>query len=314
MGFSSHDDLVNQITTNGKFLRHDTNKLIATAQVAGAWHDLGALAGYPTADATATNNYPGTSLTYVATTDTSTTPNSIYHGGNVSTATKHVLNVMAMCGPAAAGAPWILMLVDQLGYVRIQGASSADVTGTSPRTVTMTALGSGARYPYGEGSRLYFTSLVAPGGGGPNISALTYTNSNSTPATGKSMPYTVSMAAAAGVPVTAIAHTGNAANRYGPFLPLAAGDTGVADIEAFTLSGGSAYTGTSSVLVLHHVVPLLSLPVLASGVAAERDLVNQLPSMPRIRDGAHLKWLMFATGATSANSPFVASLDFGWGG
>lgn len=262
----------------------------------------------PFADSTATNNYPGTSLTYVATTDTSTPPNAIWHGGDVSTATKHVLNVMAMCGPAAAGAPWILMLVDQLGYVRITGT---DVTGTGVRTVTMTALNSGARYPYGEGSRLYFSSLVAPATGGPNISSLVYTNSNSTPATGKTMPYTVSMAATP--PISSLPHTGNAANRYGPFLPLAAGDTGVADIETFTFSGGVAYTG-AGVLVLHHVVPILSIPVLASGVAAERDLVNQLPSMPRIRDGAHLKWLMFATGATTANSPFVASLDFGWGG
>lgn len=309
MGFSSQDDLVNQITVNGRYLRHDTNKLIATAQVAGTWHDLGALAGFPVADATATNNYPGTSLTYVATSDASTTPNSIYHGGNVSTLTKHILNVMAMCGPAAAGAPWVLMLVDQLGYVRIQGASSVDVTATTSRTVTMTALDGSARHPSGEGSRLYISSLVAPATGGPNISALTYTNSAGT--TARAMPYTVSMAAAP--PISALPHTGNAANRYGPFLPLAAGDTGVKDIEAFTFSGGTAYTGTG-VLVMHHVVPLLSIPVLASGVAAERDLVNQLPSMPRVKDGAHLKWLMFSTGATTAASPFIASLDFGWGG
>ena len=313
MGFSSHDDLINQITTNGKFLRHDYNKAIVTAQVAGAWHDLGALGGYPFADtATPGNNYAGTSLTYVARDDTSTLPSSIWHGGNVSTATKHVLNVMAMCGPAAAGAPWILMLVDELGYVRIQGASSADVTGTGLRTVTMTPLGAGARYAYGAGSRVYISTLVAPGTGGPNISTFTYTNSNSTPVTGKTMPYTVSMAATPAI--TVMPHTGNAANRYGPFLPLAAGDTGIADIESFTFSGGTAYTGTTGVLVMHHVVPLLAIPVLASGVAAERDLVNQLPSMPRVRDGAHLKWLMFATGATSANSPFVASIDFGWGG
>jgi hypothetical protein len=311
MGFSSHDDLVNQITTNGKFLRHDYNKLIATAQVAGAWHDLGALGGFPFADTgTPGNNYAGTSLTYVARTDASTLPSSIWHGGNVSTATKHILNVMAMCGPAAAGAPWILMLVDELGYVRIQGASSADVTGTGSRTVTMTALDGASRYPNGEGSRLYISSLVAPATGGPNISALTYTNTAGT--TGRAMPYTVSMAAAPAI--SSLPHTGNAANRYGPFLPMAAGDTGVRDIEAFTFSGGTAYTGTTGVLVMHHVVPLLSIPVLASGVAAERDLVNQLPSMPRVRDGAHLKWLMFATGATTANSPFVASLDFGWGG
>jgi hypothetical protein len=310
MGFSSHDALINEITVNGRYTRTDINKAIVTAQVAGGWHDLGpALTGFPFGDSTATNNYAGTSLTYVATDDTSS--GAIPHGGNVSALTKHVINVMATCGPSAAGAPWVLMLVDQLGYVRIQGASSVNVTETIGRTVTMTALGAGARYPYGEGTRCYFSSLVAPTGGGPNVTAFTYTNSNSTPATGKSMPVTVSLAATP--PITSIANSGNAANRYNPFLPLATGDTGIADIEAFTWSGGTPYGGTSSVMVLHHVRPLFALPILASGVASERDLVNQLPSMPRIRDGAYLKFLMYATGATSGNSPFVASIDFAWG-
>jgi hypothetical protein len=308
MGFTSHDDLINQITTNGRFLRTDINKNIATAQVAGSWHDMGpALAGFPFGDTTATNNYAGTSLTFVATDDTSA--GAIPHGGNVSSLTKHIVNVMATCGPAAAGAPWVLMCVDQLGYIRIQGASSADVTGTGLRTVTMTALGGGARYANGAGCRAYISTLIAPATGGPNISTFTYTNT--TPTTGRTMPITVNMAATP--PITAIPHTGNAANRYGPFLPLASGDTGISDIESFTFSGGTAYTGTTGVLVMHLVRPLFALPILASGVASERDLVNQLPSLPRVVDGAHLKFLLYATGATSANSPFVASLDFAWG-
>lgn len=308
MGFSSHDDLINQITVNGRFLRTDVNKLIGTAQVAGAWHDLGtALTGFPFGDATAANNYPGTSLTFVPTDESSA--GAIPHGGNVSTFTKHIVNVMATCGPAAAGAPWVLMCVDQLGYIRIQGASSADVTGTGLRTVTMTALNSGSRYPNGAGCRAYVSTLVAPATGGPNISTFTYTNS--TPTTGRTMPVTVSLAAAP--PISSVPHSGNAANRYGPFLPMASGDTGIADIESFTLSGGVAYTGTTGVLVMHLVRPLFALPILASGVASERDLVNQLPSLPRVVDGAHLKFLLFATGATTANTPFVASLDFAWG-
>jgi hypothetical protein len=201
------------------------------------------------------------------------------------------------------------MCVDQLGYIRIQGASSADVTGTGLRTVTMTALGGGARYANGAGCRAYISTLIAPATGGPNISTFTYTNT--TPTTGRTMPITVNMAATP--PITAIPHTGNAANRYGPFLPLASGDTGISDIESFTFSGGTAYTGTTGVLVMHLVRPLFALPILASGVASERDLVNQLPSLPRVVDGAHLKFLLYATGATSANSPFVASLDFAWG-
>jgi hypothetical protein len=309
MGFASQDDLMNQITVNGRYLRQDINKLVATAQVAGSWHDAGtALTGFPFGDATATNNYPGTSLTFVPTDENSA--GAIPHGGNVAPLTKHVINTMAVCGPAAAGAPWVLMLVDQLGYIRIQGASSADVTGTGVRTVTMTALDGSARYPRGQGCRAYVSSLIAPATGGPNLS-LTYTNSNASPQTGRTLPYTVSMAAAPAI--SSIPHSGNAANRYGPFLPLAAGDTGISDIESFQLSGGTAYTGTTGVLVMHLVRPIFAMPLMASGVASERDLVNQLPSLPRIPDGAHLKFLMYATGATTANSPLVASLDFAWG-
>lgn len=309
MGYSSVDDIVNQITTNGKYDTRVCNKTTTVAGVAGTWTDTQYMTGFPFSDSTATNNYAGTSLTYVPTTESTT--GAIPHGGDVSTATKHFLNVSAGVF-AAAGAPWFLMCVDQLGYVRIQGASSADVTGTGSRTVTMTALNSGARYPYGEGSRLYVSSLVAPGAGGPNISALTYTNSNSTPVTGRVMPNTVSCAAA---PVAGnIIHTGNAANRTSPFLPLVAGDTGVADIEAFTLSGGVAYTGASSVLVMHHVVPLFVMGIPANGILAQQDFLNMSPSLPRIRDGAFLKFLLFQTGATTTTSPIFIQFDYGWGG
>lgn len=300
MGFTSQDDLINQVTNNGKYGNVVYNKTTGVAGVAGTWTDLAVFNGYPVAD-----TYAGTSLTYVATDESST--GAIPHGGNVSTATKHVLNIAANVY-AAAGAPWILMLVDQLGYVPITGA---DVTGTGSRTVSMTALGSGARYPYGEGCRAYFSTEVAPTAGGPNLTTFTYTNSNSTPATGKTCPVTVGFAA---TPVAGMSpHTGNAANRYGPFIPLAAGDTGIADFENFTLSGGTAYTGSGQ-LVLHLVKPLLQIPVVSNGIMSERDLVNQLPSFPRIRDGAYLKFLLFQTGATTTTSPVFVSFDYAWGG
>jgi hypothetical protein len=300
MGFTSQDDLINQITVNGKYGNTVYNKTTSVAQVAGTWTDLTVFPGYPVAD-----TYAGTSLTYVPTDENST--GAIPHGGNVSTATKHFLNAGAGL-VAAAGAPWILMCVDQLGYVPITGT---DVTGTGSRTVTMTALGAGARYPYGEGCRLYFSTEVAPTAGGPNLTVLTYTNSNSTPATGKTVPVTVGFAA---TPVAGqLPHTGNASTRYGPFLPLAAGDTGVADIENFTLTGGTAYTGSGQ-LVLHLVKPLWQIPIPATGVYSERDFVNQLPSLPRIRDGAYLKFLLFNTGATTTTSPVVVNFDWAYGG
>lgn len=299
MGFSSHDDLITQITTNGKYGRIDYNKTTAVAGVAGSWTDLGTATGSVPA-----STYAGTSLTFVPTDDT-WGEGAIYHGGNVSTATKHFLNASASIY-AAAGAPWILMCVDQVGYVPITGA---DVTGTSSRTVTMTALNSGSRWPDGKGLRAYFSTEVAPTAGGPNLTAFNYTDQDGN--TGVSMGVTVGFKA---TPVTGeIPHSGNAATRYAPFLPLAAGDYGIRDIESFTLSGGTAYTGSGQ-LVLHLVKPLWQIPIPASGILTERDFVNQLPSLPQIPDGACLKFLLFQTGATTNTSPVVVQADYGWGG
>jgi len=190
--------------------------------------------------------------------------------------------------------------------------TGADVTGTGSRTVTMTPISNtGAnvdRYAFGQGLRMFFSTEVAPTAGGPNLTSLTYTNSAGT--TGRTLGVTVGFAA---TPVTGqVPHSGNAATRYGPFLPLAVGDTGIRDIEAFTLSGGTAYTGAGQ-LVLHLVKPLWQIPIPANGILTERDFVNQLPSLPRIRDGANIRYMLFQTGATTNTSPVNVFADVGWG-
>jgi hypothetical protein len=300
MGFTSQDDLVTQVSVNGKYGRIDYNKTTDGATVvAGTWRDLGILTGSVPA-----STYAGTSLVYVPT-DVSWGEGTIYHDGNVTPATKHFLNASASIF-AAAGAPWILMCVDQMGYVPITGA---DVTGTGIRTVTMTALDGTARWPNGAGLRAYFSTEVAPTGGGPNLTSFVYTDQSGN--TTQSMGVTVGFAA---TPVAgAIPHSGNAATRYAPFLPLAVGDWGIRDIETFTLSGGSAYTGSGQ-LVLHLVKPLWQIPIPANGILTERDFVNQLPSLPRIPDGACLRFLLFQTGVTSTTSPIVVQADYAWGG
>jgi hypothetical protein len=71
-------------------------------------------------------------------------------------------------------------------------------------------------------------------------------------------------------------------------------------------------THTSGTTNLVLARPLLTLPMTTIGVAAERDLVNQLPSMPRVYDGACLVWLMYAGAATPVASTFYGHLDLGW--
>ncbi len=301
MGFSSQDDLINEVTTNSKFQYDIHFKTISTAQVAAFWTNLGVFSGNTPASA-----YPGTSLTFVPTDDT-WADGAWQHGGDVSTDTKHFLyggaNIVA-----AAGAPWFLMAVDQVGYVPITGA---DVTSTASRVITMTAIGSSGakvdRYANGAGLRAFFSTEVAPTAGGPNMTVFTYLN---TAGASKTCPVTVGMSA---TPVIgAVPHSGAAATRYAPFLPMAAGDTGISDLVNFTFTGGTAYTGSGQ-LVLHLVKPLWGIPLPASGIHNVAEFINSLPNMARIRDGACIQWMLMNTGATTANAPLLVETGHGWG-
>lgn len=292
MPFSSLDDLVSEIT-NGKQSRADWNKITgASAYTAGRWYDFSGLGGTPIANA-----WAGTALTW-RTCDESTGNGTqifgIRHGGNVSTDTKHMLNVMAVTG-VATGVPGVLMLVDMQGYwpTISNNTTSAQTLLTAPTL----------RYASGAGCRLLWVQTAVAGATAQNI-AVSYTNQDGT--SGRTLPVTVSMTASA--IVGHVSHSGTAANNYGPFLPLASGDTGVQNVATVTFS--AANTGTGALCIVR---PLLTLPITTASVAAERDLVNQLPSLPRVVDGACLAWLYFAGAATAASTNFYGSMECAWG-
>jgi hypothetical protein len=292
MAFSSMDDLVSEIT-NGKFNRADWNKITgASAYTAGRWYDFSPLNGTPVANA-----WAGTSLAWTTCTETAGNGTQIFglqHGGNVSTDTKHILNVAAVTA-VATGVPGVLMLVDLQGYW--PGISNNT---TSAQTLTGTPT---LRYASGAGCRLYAVQTSAAGATAQNI-ALSYTDTAGN--TGNTLPVTVACTASA--IAGHITHSGTAANNYGPFLPLANGDTGVQNVATVTMS--AANTGTFALCLAR---PLLTLPITTVSVAAERDLLNQLPSLPRVYDGACLVWLYFAGAATAASTNFYGSVEAGWG-
>ena len=91
-------------------------------------------------------------------------------------------------------------------------------------------------------------------------------------------------------------------------VPLQAGDSGIRSVQSINLS----VSYVSGVLNLVLCKPLLTLPITTLGVTAERDLVNQFASMPRIYDGACLAWLMLAGAATPVGTPLSGHLEFGW--
>lgn len=168
------------------------------------------------------------------------------------------------------------------------------------------------RYANGVGCQAFFVVKTQPTAGGPNITASAYDNTTKYDGTGTSaFAGSPSLAATADAYALRIPHSGNAAGRYGPFLPLAGGDAGIARLNSFTWSGGTAYTGTG-VIAGCIARPLLDIALPVTGMWSERDLVNQLMSMPQVQDGACLTWLLFGAGATTTNSPFNSAIDFAW--
>lgn len=233
-----------------------------------------------------------------ATPYTDSSVGAMYHGGNVSTDTKHILNA-SVFSATATFVPGVWMLCDMLMCYPFIDMNSASLQ-------TLINNNTLPRYTDGKGVRAYLVAKTVVGATPHNLS-MSYTNT--TPTSGRVLPVTVACTASA--IIGHITHAGVAANNYGPFLPLAAGDTGITSVQSVKLSAASGTANTFADLVLCR--PLLTLPNTTASVATERDLMNQLPSLPRIVDGAYLNWLFFAGGAVAANSNAYGNLDVCWG-
>lgn len=294
-GFTSQDDIINSLTVSGRGYRTDWQKstFATTAHTAGAWYSLFRGGGNPGAD---TILGTGTNLAFQALTDATTNATGIPHGGNVG-GFKVLLNAAAQTA-AATTAPCVLMLVDLLGFYPI---TTVTTTGDQALNNTVTL----PRYTDGAGVQAFLTPSTVMGAGTPNI-RLTYTDSGGT--AGNLTPATLPIGNTA-APVTQIVYSGTGAGKFGPFVPLATGDAGIRSVQQFSLS--ASYV--SGVLNLVLCKPLMTLPITTLGVTAERDLVNQFASMPKVYDGACLAWLMLAGAATPVASPISGHLEFGWG-
>lgn len=298
MGFTSQDDLITQLTENGKGDTVVTTKTLSSAGTAGAWTLLAGHAGYPPAA-----TFTGADLTYVPTDDT-WSEGTIYTGGDVSTATKHFLSAGAAC-VAAAGAPWYVMAIDLVGFVPLSGAN---VSTTGTKTVTMTAIAAtaskGDRYANGAGLRMFVAADTALGANAPTC-IVNYLD------TGGAAGATTTFTSTASMGVGQLLNTGAAANKYNPFLPLAAGDTGVSDIVSLVWAGTAHASGT---VIIGLCKPLWTVPVPATGLYNKVDFVNALPSMRKIPDGANIQFLLFQTGATTSAGTINVDFDYAYGG
>jgi hypothetical protein len=263
-----------------------------------------------TTSAQATTNTLFAFSTFTAATDdiitlTSTNINLLpYSKVQVSTTTT------LPAGLAAATNYWTIKLTDSTfklatSYANAVAGTAIDITSTGTGTHTINNLL--PRYTNGAGVQAFIVNSNATpmGAGTPNMSLPSYTNSVSTAA--RATPTVLPVGKTAGANGL-ILYSGTGVGKYGPFIPQAAGDAGINSIESIQNST-SYVTGEYTVVLCK---PLLTLPMTTIGVAAERDLMNQVPSLPRIYDGACLNWLLYNGAATPVNSAFYGHLDFVW--
>lgn len=188
-------------------------------------------------------------------------------------------------------------------YANAVAGTAIDITSTGTGTHTINTLL--PRYTNGDGVQaiMWANNSVPLGAGTPNLSLASYTNSAAS--TGKVTPAVLPIGKTA-APNGTILYSGTGNGKYGPFMPLAAGDKGIRSVENIQLSA----TYTSGEFSVGLVRPLLTLPITTLGVAAERDLMNQMPSLPRVYDGACLIWLLYSGVATVTNNAIYGHLDF----
>jgi hypothetical protein len=190
-------------------------------------------------------------------------------------------------------------------YANAVAGTAVDITSAGTGTHTINTLY--PRYTNGAGVQgiLWNTNATPLGAATPNLSFPSYTNSAQT--TGRATP-TVLPVGKTAASNTLVLYSGTGVGKYGPYMPLQSNDAGIAKVDNVQISV-SYVSGEFSVAMVR---PLMTIPLTANSVATERDLINQIPSAPRIYDGAALYWLFYSGAATPVNSAINGHLDFTW--
>jgi hypothetical protein len=286
-GFSSLDDLISEMTVNGKTQDFWFQKITSNGATgaAGRWYELFTGTGFPAA-----GTFSGTAGTAVQM--ASSTTGAMPLNAAVSTDTRHLLNA-TVWSPTATVPVANLILCDFLLYY-----PAIVVTGT-PTTLTNGV--SLPRYTDGIGVQAFCAVQSAFGAASPALT-FTFTSTNSAGSTTGSRT-AVMTAAANSAPISNILP-----NAGSQFFPIPSGDVGVVSVQSYTLASGT--TGTAAIVLCK---PLMQIPITQQYLASERETLFQLAALPRIYDNACLGWLLQPGGAMVTSSLVQGRCQYAWG-
>lgn len=256
--------------------------------VAGIWYDLGMATGNP-----APNYYAATPLRSKAL--ARSTDGGLDHGGSVSPSKKYLKE---FCIIGSAGVPITFLLCDYLLYYPFVDMDNTDVVTVEPLS----------RYADGFGVQIMAIQVFSQSGVGSPKFQVQYTNSDGTAGRLTELVSCNTLTIPGNVITTHAVQPAGYCHSASPFIPLQRGDRGVRSIQSVIWQ-----TPDVGLVALVLCKPLAVMPVTTVGVACERDFLNQIPSLPRIYDGAALHWLLYAGAAVQTGTSYFGHCDFVWG-
>lgn len=264
-GFASRDDIISEMTVNGKKDEFNFFKISSAPEAAGVWHSLWPAAGNPGAGTTSAGATPG-----AAWDSDSVAPiaGSMFFPDR-STDLRYLLSMGAVATQNCT-----LMLYDRLAGVNVTLASAS-------QTLNTTAL---TRYTGADAilNEAWLEITTASTGAGANIGLSSYTSGDGSTA----------VDAVARIALPAAATNVQAMVQ----LPLAATEQGIR--AAATLAVGT--TATAAVANFLIIRPLARIGLLAN-VWNEVSFLDDIMGLPRIYDNANLGLAFLASSTTAVN-------------
>lgn len=267
-----------------------------------------------TTTAQATTNTLGQSDTFTAddTTDICTYSSTANFPSNILTGTRvRLTTTTTLPAPLATATDYYVVKQSDstfklaTSYANAVAGTVIDITTTGTGTHTITWLL--PRYTNGAGVNAIFfnPNSTALGAATPNLS-LGYTNSTQTASRATPTVLPIGKTAAANSIILYTGATGT--GKYNYQVPQQAGDAGIAEIN--TIQNSTSYVSGEYCVAL--LKELARFPLSTLGLAAERNFLFEMPSLPRVYDGAALYFLVGSGLATPASSAFSGHLDFVW--
>jgi len=297
MGFTGWDDFINQTTVNKKFGQSLFSKTLYTSatSVAGRWHEC--LSQLGTGGQMTLTGTAGTGIVC-----NKSTAGAIPIGADVASATKHLINVALSSGSTTIAPAWV-MITDIIHIY-----PSCVLTGT-PSTLsnhpTWTGTGD-TRMTNAEGVMVSLVTTTASTAG----NGLVVPNYTDTGGLTQAAPRGL-MAPATATPIGALwGDTGTVVTVGGPNMSLAAGDTGVKQLNSYAITTGA--TAGVGAFILHR--PIAYVPIVLANLAGERDFASGIPLFPRIHDDACIGMFVQVGGAYAAGGVITGAMNFAWGG